>query len=329
MGFSKISGYSVEQIVGVLAPKLESNEMLLGTDAALFFERTGIRNRWVEGGRKTIFDYFFKAASCSLEKLTAPSQEITVLICITQTPDIPFPNLSNRLQHALRLSNSTICLDINLGCSGYVYGLHLCMQLLSSTAGKKALLLTGDLSTAFIPTSNTNLRPLFSDAVAATIVSQNVESPSSFFNLLSYGAGSNAIQAVKNLDQQFVMEMQGLDVFNFSFQYVAKSIIDLFGQYSELGNKDDIDFFVFHQANKLIIESIKKQLKIVDNKLLYSIGDYGNTAVASIPITLISQAKNISGQSVVFSGFGVGFSVGTCVLRLPNNLRLELLHYDD
>ncbi len=327
MAFSEIFGYNIQSVVALTAPTLENNDDILGAESILFEERTGIKTRFIENGQRTIFQYFQQVAEKTLLKNKLSHTDIQVLICVTQTPDIPFPNLSNRLQHALNLSADTICFDVNLGCSGYVYGIFLCQQLLASIQGKNALLLTGDISTQFIPPSLTNLRPLFSDAVSATLIGKN--DTNNYFNLLSLGAGNKAIYAKPDGQGNYHMEMQGLDVFNYSFQHVAKSISALFQRFeSQLPPLAD-NIFVLHQANKMIIESIRKQLKIPDNQFLYSLEHFGNTAIASIPITLALHHEAIKGKQVVLSGFGVGFSIGVCVTTISSQCQFEITQYED
>jgi 3-oxoacyl-[acyl-carrier-protein] synthase III len=327
MAFSEISGYNIQSVVAVTAPTVEDNAEILGEESLLFEERTGIKTRFIENNQHSIFQYFLQAASKILLQNDLSSSDIQVLICITQTPDIPFPNLSNRLQHALNLSTETICFDVNLGCSGYVYGIFLCQQLLASIQGKNALLLTGDISTLFIPTSHINLRPLFSDAVSATLIGKS--DTHNFFNLMSHGSGNKAIYAKADGQGNYHMEMQGLDVFNYSFQYVAQSINSLFKKYDTQLPPCSERLYVLHQANKMILESIRKQLKANENQFLYSLENFGNTAIASIPITLALHQEIIKGKQVVLSGFGVGFSIGVCVTAISNHCHFEITQYED
>jgi 3-oxoacyl-[acyl-carrier-protein] synthase-3 len=332
MAINEIRNCSIKGIVNVLAPKTELNSEIVDFDAISFQSRTGISTRKVETALKNpIKDYFHKGLEKLLTEVEWDAKEIEVLICITQTPDILFPSIAARLHGEFNFSPHTLCFDINLGCSGYVYGLQVAMSLLNSlpSVSSKAIVCVGDISTRVISKEDTSLRPLFSDGVSVTAIEKQQEVyPTTYFNLETYGNGSDAIKSVYEQNSQ-VMKMNGIDVFNFSFQFVPTNIRALFETYDL--TIPEIDFAVFHQANKMINEAIRKSIFLSENQTLYSIEKYGNTAIASIPITLAEHKEKFSQNStkVILCGFGVGFSIGTCVLTLEKSIVLSTFAFDE
>ena len=332
MAINEIRNCSIKGIVNILAPTTELNSEIIDFDADSFQLRTGISTRKVSTSIKNpIKDYFSQGLEKLINKLNWNVTEVDVLICITQTPDILFPSIATRLHGDFGFSSKTLCFDINLGCSGYVYGLQVAMSLLNSlqTEVSKAIICVGDISSRVIPNEDTSLRPLFSDGVSVTAIEKNpLNLFTTFFNLETFGSGSEAIKSVTENGLQ-VMKMNGIDVFNYSFQYVPVSIKKLFSTYNL--STSEIDFAIFHQANKMINEAIRKSVGFSDNQTLYSIEKYGNTAIASIPITLSEHKEKVIQKEtkVIFCGFGVGFSIATCVLTLEKSIVLATFAFDE
>jgi 3-oxoacyl-[acyl-carrier-protein] synthase-3 len=332
MAVSKLHNCSIKGIVSIFAPHDECNSDLIDFDAQSFQNRTGISTRKVDNSvQNPIKRYFHQGISKLLSKLKWEAVEVDILICVTQTPDILFPSIATRLHGEFGLSPKALCFDINLGCSGYVYGLQVVMALLNSISADKAkaILCVGDISTRVISTIDTSLRPLFSDAVSVTgIEKNNAFTCCSVFNLETYGSGSEAIKSVYE-NQGQIMKMNGIDVFNYSFQFVPLNIKNLleFNQ-SELSK---IDFAIFHQANKLINEAIRKAIGLSENQTLYSIEKYGNTAIASIPLSISSHIDKFKqhDSQVLLCGFGVGFSLASCIITLEKSIVLATFVYDE
>lgn len=331
MAINQIGNCSIKGIVNVLAPTTELNSEIID-DALAFQSRTGISTRKVETSLKNpIKEYFSQGLKKLISELDWDVKEIDVLICITQTPDILFPSISARLHGDFNFSPTTMCFDINLGCSGYVYGLQVATSLLNTlpSATSKAIVCVGDISTRVIPKDDASLRPLFSDGVSITAIEKKQGIyPSIYYNLETYGNGSEAIKSEHEHNSQ-VMKMNGIDVFNFSYQFVPANIRALLKNYSL--TLPEIDFAIFHQANKMINESIRKAVGLSENQTLYSIEKYGNTAIASIPITLVEHKNNFSKQvsKLLLCGFGVGFSIGTCVLTLEKSIVLATFAFNE
>jgi 3-oxoacyl-[acyl-carrier-protein] synthase-3 len=332
MAINELKHCVINGIVNVIAPNDENNFDLPHLNAGEFKSKTGIETRKVDVSENNPIKTYFKQGVLELSRnLNWNLSETDVFICITQTPDTLFPSISSRLHGELEMNSSAICFDVNLGCSGYVFGLHIVMSLLSGFQknGAKAILCTGDISTRLISKDDVSLRPLFSDAISVTAISYDKENSSkSYFNLESFGNGSAAITSVLE-NNHYAMKMNGLDVFNYSYQFVPKNIKKLLSKFNlEL---DNIDFVVFHQANKMINEAICRTLKLEEEKVLYSIEKYGNTAIASIPVTIVEHKEQLKSNDnqLLLTGFGVGFSVGTCLLNLPKNCFLYTISYDE
>jgi 3-oxoacyl-[acyl-carrier-protein] synthase-3 len=291
------------------------------------------------------------AADNLINDLNWNRAEIDLLIFISQSRDYIIPATAGLLQEKLSLSHTCIAFDISLGCSGYVYGLSVIGSMMATGRIKKGLLLTGDISTLNTSYQDKSAFPLFGDAGTATAVELNNDANSMMFNLQTDGSGYDAIiipdGGIRNFANKntsfeyhkisdgifrnnFNIALDGIKVFNFSLREVKPNINKLLQEF-ELSN-DDIDYFVFHQANKLMNETIRKQLKLDPEKVPSSLESFGNTSSASIPLTIVTEladkVKN-SKLTLLLSGFGVGLSWGSVILETENIVCPKLLIYKD
>jgi 3-oxoacyl-[acyl-carrier-protein] synthase-3 len=324
MALSTFNGIEIQGIHLVLPQDSESNlDLMPAEEAANFKEKTGILNRKIESlENNPILNYFQQGITESLTQTQWDKQEVEVLICVTQTADIAFPSLANRLHGLLNLHPNCICFDINLGCSGYVYGLQVVHALLKASVNPtaKALLCVGDISSRFIPKENTGLRSLFSDAGSVTALSKTTSNSPSFFHLESYGTGASAIQA-QWVNGKQEMSMDGLDVLKYSVQSVPRNMIGIL----EFAKMDwsTIDYVVCHQANQLINELIRRSINVKPDHYLYSLDIFGNTSSASIPATLVTRLPTLNKPiNLLISGFGVGFSIASGIFTLHSSCKL-------
>ena len=302
----------------------------------LFVKSVGIAERRVAPFDVTTSDLCFHAAEKLIKDLDWKKEEIDCLIFVSQSPDYFLPATSIILQHRLGLSKNTMSFDVSLGCSGYVYGLQLMSSILSSGQIKKGLLLVGDKSTLSTHIEDKSTYPLFGDAGTATAIEYDANATPIYFNLQSDGGGEDAIKildgAARNTVRDDTFEIKeiepgikrsrrhlilnGIDIFNFALKEVTPNINELF-RFANI-EKEKVDYFVFHQANKLINESVRKKLKVLDTtKVPYSINLFGNTSSASIPLTMVTQIKEQlkNHNTLLFSGFGVGFSWASCLFE--------------
>ncbi len=312
-------------------------------DFALFLKTVGIRYRRIVASGTTAADLCTIAAAKLIEKLAWEKEDIELLVFVTQTPDYQIPYTASSIQHRLGLSKNCMAFDVNLGCSGYVYGLSIVSSLLSKMGNKKALLLVGDCSSSCISMLDKSVAPLFSDAGSATALTSN-QGKKLAFNLQTDGAEFDAIITphggmrfpfqIDSLMYEEItngisrhknhMILDGLKIFNFALREVPSNVMHL------LENKqlkiEDIDLAVFHQANLLMNETVRKKLHLDIEKTAYTLYEYGNTSSASIPVTLTAKADDFSNKNnVLLTGFGVGLSWGSCIADLSDCVILPII----
>ena len=306
-------------------------------DRKLLIKATGIEERRVAPDDLCATDMCVAAAEKLLAQLAWDRSEIQALIFVTQTPDYQMPGSSMILQQRLGLSTACLAFDINQGCAGYVYGLATLSGLMSGGQIKKGLLLVGDTITRTISLEDKSTSPIFADAGTATALEWSEDAPEMTFNLQTDGAGYEAIiireggarnklteDSLKpeELDSGICrapnqMAMNGLNVFQFALKSVAPNIRELLEKTGK--TTEAYDYFVFHQANMLLNESIRKKLKLDKEKVPYTLQKYGNTSCATIPLTIVSElSKEITSRNIalVLSGFGVGLSWGSATITL-------------
>lgn len=315
------------------------NPLLEAKEAEAFVNSVGIRYIRRAGGA-SLSDMCLPVGRNLLNNLNWSPGELQLLIMVTQTPDYKIPPTSVMLQDKLGLPKSAPAFDINLGCSGYVYGLSVAASLMQTASLKKALLFAGDISSSCISENDRSTAPVFSDAISVTALELSSDSNDTmWFNLQSDGAGHQAIiipeggsrhkltkesLEYKNFGEGISrrgtdMVLNGIEVFNFSLREVAPNIRALM---THTGiTPDAVDYFVLHQANRLMNESIRKKLKLEPAKVPYSLSAFGNTSSASIPVTMAAELhQKLSSQrlSLILSGFGVGLSWGSVWLKTNN-----------
>jgi 3-oxoacyl-[acyl-carrier-protein] synthase III len=284
-------------------------------------------------------DLAFEATEKLLAELDWDRNEIDALIVVTQSPDFPIPSTAIILQDRLKLSQSTIAFDVNLGCSGYPFGIHLLGSMIAAGAIKKGLLLVGDKSAS-------TLDPLFSDAGTVTALEFDPNASPMFFDLNSDGSGYQAIikpvgghrepyafhhsiptkDVNGNLSWPDELKLDGPAVLSFSTQRVPPTVVRAL-EYAKL-SKDEVDYFVFHQANKMINETIRKKLGLATEKVPSTLHDFGNTSGASLPLTVTVCLKDqlaSKPNKILFGGFGIGLSWGVCIMDINKAILPELL----
>ena len=280
-----------------------------------WIDRIGINSRYIAKSSDRL-DEFSRLASMNLcNRLLWSMTEIDVCVVITQTPDSQLPGMAIHLQHLLGLREDAICFDINLGCSGYPYGLYIVGSLLEKSKGK-GLLITGDFSSRIIDPSDAATLPIFSDGIAVTALAYEAES-SMMFSLHADGQGSKAIHC----PYQGALTMDGMAVFSFALAQIPLHI-STFVKESAV-ESSDIDQVFLHQANKMISEGIARRLDWPKTAFPATLMKYGNTSSASIPITICdhyTNAANAPNQLALLTGFGVGLSWGSALVRLDNDL---------
>lgn len=262
--------------------------------------------------------------------------EIDLLVFVSQTPDYRMPATSIILQERLKLNNSVIAFDINLGCSGFLYGLSTVYSFMQQKGLRKALLLDGETRSKVYSPKDRRSAFLFGDAGIAALIERDEKFGDSYFSLNSDGSRADLIMikgggyrhpsSLETLKERVVDEygnirsdeqgyMNGADVFNFVIVEIPKDIKRLF-QFSGI-EKDQVDYYVFHQANDFINSYIAKKLKLNADRIPSTIHKYGNTSSVSVPLTIVSELKSQLGKvdkTLMLSAFGVGLTWGTAIV---------------
>ena len=306
----------------------------------------GIEERRIADADVCASDLCYKAALKLFEDNNIDPSSIDALIFVSQTPDYHMPATAPLLQHKLGLSTSTLSFDVNLACSGYVYGLNIAYALASQQGINNVLLLDGETMSKIVSKNDKESTALFGDAGTATLISKG-EFGDAVFSLYSDGSGSDVMKVFyggyRNLSsaegfkdktddkgsirngEQFYMD--GMETFNFGLRVEPKSIKKIV---ADAGLEiNDLDLIIYHQANKFMTDFFTKRLKFDVNKTPYSLGKYGNTSSASIPLTIVSELKDgyPSRSKVLLSGFGAGLSWGSVILDLSKVEISRLLEY--
>lgn len=290
----------------------------------------GIEERRIAADDVCASDLCYKAARQLMEDNHIEPNSIDVLLFMSQTGDYRIPATAPILQHRLGLSKDTCCLDLSLGCSGYVFALSTAFAYASMEGVNRVLLLDGETFSKIVNKRDKVDWPLYGDGATATLVEKGDFEPSTFI-LKSDGSGEDAVKIYGggmrnrmtadsiiekereegNIRSELEVYMDGMDVFNFAMSVVPKSVKDIVKVTDT--TLDDIDWLVFHQANKFMTDFFVKRLKFDMNKVPYCIQKYGNTSSTSVPLTIVSELhdKMRDGDRVVMCGFGAGLSWGT------------------
>lgn len=309
--------------------------------AEAFVETTGILEKRYSNDYTTS-DLGQAAAEALIQDLGWEKKDIGALIFVSQTPDYILPATSCILQDKLGLSKDCYSLDISLGCSGWVYGLSVLSSLMQTGMIKKGLLIAGDARKQCYEEAD----QLFGFAATVTALEFKECSDGFKFHFGTDGSGYDAIikpvggtrnqVTIKDLEpvlcedgrmrHGFQTQMKGMDVFAFGISTAPKSIKKLVSEYNLSVNS--IEYYVFHQANRKMNETIRKKLKLTEEQVPYSMTYFGNTSSASIPLTIITQLKDkIKNKrtELIGCGFGVGLSWGTVHFAIDHPVISQLV----
>lgn len=284
-------------------------------------------------------DLCFAAAERLLADNNVDRGEIDLLVFVSQTPDYRMPATSIVLQHRLGLPSSTMAFDINLGCSGFIYGLSVIYGLMQGGQIRNALLLDGETRSKVYSPKDRRTAFIFGDAGVAALIQNDNKYGKSYFSFNSDGSREDLIKipaggyripsSASTVEEKVVDEygnirtdeqgyMNGGDVFNFVIREIPKDYKKLF-EYSGC-DQSEISFFIFHQANSFINTYLAKKLKLEDEKLPATIHKYGNTSSVSVPLTIVSELKDkLSAKNDLFlSAFGVGMTWASAIITTDN-----------
>jgi 3-oxoacyl-[acyl-carrier-protein] synthase-3 len=314
-----------------------TNEMLASSfeswDYQSFEKKVGIKTRHISLENETALDLAEKACVNVLSDFDKSKIDF-VLLC-TQSPDYFLPTSACELQHRLGLPNSCGALDFNLGCSGFVYGLSLAKGLLSAGIANNVLLTMAETYSKHIHPNDRSNRAIFGDAASAIIVNKDNLNLGEFI-LGTNGKGRDELivrngafknkgfipaetyeYGTGNITSDDHLYMNGPSIFNFTIETVPPLVEQTLKK-----NKltlDQVDYYIFHQANQFMLEYLRKKIKISPEKFCIDMADYGNTVSSTIPIALTNAIRNgkvKKGDKVMLVGFGVGLSWGATIITI-------------
>ncbi|MBD8349076.1 3-oxoacyl-ACP synthase III family protein [Dysgonomonas sp. HGC4] len=295
--------------------------------------KVGINHRHVVAEDETSGDMAEKAAKNLFAEYNISPESIDFVILCTQSPDYFLPTTACVLQERLGVPTSSGAFDFNLGCSGYIYGLAVAKGLVTAEIAKNVLFLTAETYSKHIHAKDKGNRTIFGDAASATIISNEGFAEIMNFDLGTDGKGAENLivktggfrQKEKANDIVFddngnpqssdFLYMNGAEIFNFTLDIVPNLVAQTLMKNSL--TKKDIDLCVFHQANRYMLDFLRKKLKIDPDRFFYYMSEVGNTVSSTIPIAIKEAIKEgkLSGN-VLLAGFGVGYSWGGTVLKV-------------
>lgn len=290
------------------------------------YNKTGIVNRHIANDDEYVSDLAYYAAKKLFENHSIEPKDIDFVILFTQSPDYNIPTTACMLQDRLGIPKSAGAFDINLGCSAFIYGLAVAKSLINTNIAKNILLITAETYSKYINPREKSVVTIFGDGAAAALISYDEVSQIKEFDLGTDGSGAEQLIASSsgvrsrstgsNIQGDLhSLYMNGPEIFNFTIDVVPKSIDNVLKKNNLASN--DIDFFVFHQANSYMLNHLRKKCNIPEEKFFIDMIDTGNTVSSTIPIALFQAEKEgriKRGDTILLVGFGVGLSWGSTII---------------
>jgi 3-oxoacyl-[acyl-carrier-protein] synthase-3 len=302
-------------------------EKLVDTTDEWIITRTGIKERRIASKDQATSDLAVEAGRRALKDAGLGVKDIDLIIVGTSTPDTIFPSTACWVQKALGADHIP-AFDISAGCTGFLYGMILAEALILNGEIKRILLVGGELLTKITNWKDRNTCVLFGDAAGAFILEESNDESGmlSFYwkadgslgDLLLMPAGGTRIPATAQsvAEKLHCLQMKGNDVFKHAVKRMGEAALEALKR-ADL-KKDDIDYFIPHQANIRIIDATGRRLNVPQEKVYSNIHKYGNVSVASIPISvheLKQEGKLKKGDIIVMDAFGAGFTWAAVVYR--------------
>jgi len=330
--FHSSSNFTISSIsAAVPSNKLTRDDFkrIYGTNVEKkLFLNNGVQTRHIAKDDQSTIELSIKLAKDILKKDEINSKEIDAIIFITQSTDYVLPGGSFIIHKELNLSNNCICLDYNIGCSAYPIGLFQASLLFNNPSIKKILLIIGDTLSKYLDKDDRGTYCLFGDGVSLSLLENKQANKQSLFHIKNDGSGyENLIVKEKILSKnKKSLSMNGMGVFSFTIDKIPKMIFDLQNKFKL--THDDISYLILHQANKTIIDMINEKTKFT-SKSLTSILDFGNTASASIPLTICHNKKHLENKNIncLLVGFGVGLSWSSCHINFSHTRINDIYYY--
>ena len=326
----KIEYYLPENIL----TNIQLEKEFAGWSAKKIETKTGIKERHIVKDNETAFDLGFEAAKKGLANYD--KEKIDFVLFCTQSTEYYLPSSACILQDKLGLRTDIGAFDYNLGCSGFIYGLAMAKSFIQSGIANNILLITSETYTKHIHAKDKSNRTIFGDGAAATIIEESEQNGIFDFSLGTNGSGyknlivpngglrkrydynaqeiddgSGSIRTANNL------YMNGPEIFNFTIDVVPKVVSNVLEKNNTI--LDEIDYVIFHQANKYMIEYLRKKIKIAKDKFYINMLHTGNTVSATIPIALrdcLDDKIIKEDDKILIVGFGVGYSWGGTIIEI-------------
>ncbi len=287
----------------------------------------GVGARRVVDTQTCSTDLCYAAATTLIKSVDCNPDTIDGLILITQTPDYFMPSSSCLLHNRLGLSKNCASFDINLGCSGYVYGLWLAAMMLSSMSCRRVLLLHGDTPTLYADKADRSVSLLFGDAGSATLVEAAEAGAAEYWYFVLNTDGSGFADLIieaggfrnrfSSDPRKYCVSMNGANVFNFTITVLPPLIRDTLALSGM--TREEVDYYVFHQSNQFIMNHVVKRVGLQPERVPIILKEFGNTGGPSVPLT-ITQGNLIRQDTrplkLMLLGYGVGLSWGSALVTL-------------
>ena len=347
-----IKGLHIDGIVACVPEQRIDNEDALrkiyGDEATLIMESTGIRTRYLANPGTSTGDLCIACAEKLLDGTNTKPEDIGGIVFVTFTPDRLMPFNASLIQEKLGLSKEIPAFDISLACSGYAYGLYIA-SMFTKASGKKVLLLDGDIQSAYISGLDKSTVPVMADAGSATLLSLAENGDEWNFTFYTDGSGRNSLfipaagsKSPVRMEDLLLQElpdgskrrnmdiyMDGFGIFKFVAMDVSKWLTRFLAQVGE--SAETIDSFVPHQANMYMIKKLGKKLKFAWEKTWQSGDVVGNSASATVPVTIAKEATKMLVASkinkILVSGFGGGLSASAGVITLGPKAFYKFFQY--
>lgn len=296
--------------------------------------KVGVNKRYVTIEDETAVDLAIAAAEKLFLDNDITKDNVDFILFCTQSPDYVLPTSACIIQDRLGLKKNIGALDFNLGCSGYVYGLSLAKGLICSQIAKNILFLTGETYNKYLHPKDKGNRTIFGDAATASLISTEGFAEIGEFCLGTDGSGAENLIIrsggsrfpEKKNDLQYdenhnpissdYLYMNGGEIFSFTLDNVPPLVDDTLNKNDLM--KKDIDLYIFHQANKYMLNFLRKKAQIAEEKFYYCLSEFGNTVSCTIPIALkeaLNDGSIREKSSILIAGFGVGYSWGGTILK--------------
>lgn len=312
VGIRGVATYLPDEVLG-------NDELIerFGWDRVFLEEKLGIRERRRAAADELCSDVAVKAA----ERLFARHPEldrdaIDLLVLVTQNPDHGLPHSSAIVQSRLGLPTTTACFDVGLGCSGFVYALAIASSMVEQLRLRNALIITADLYSKIMDPADRGTSPLFGDAACATWIGHDAPNEIGRFTFGTDGAGAeHLIRRPPPEGGPACLAMNGRAIFEFMLERVPADL----RRCAELNGigLEDVDLFLLHQASAYMLGYLARRMALPAERIPLALADTGNTVSSTIPLVLdrVLAERDLAGTTLLLSGFGVGLSWATTVVR--------------